>query len=195
MKSLNQLKKAILILVAMILLLILFCSCDSKINRINIVGTYRNDSVMGYEAVVENGTITIYSLSPFRKEIYWYGTCNPMNNGDKDKIEVVSEKIDRGNNGFFDGFGSFGSFGNESGALQKTIVFYEDSLVFVYDMGGFNVREEKLYKLEDKTANDSNAEKLPETIPRETIPTPNDETKSSEDKNESDNIGGADYVL
>ena len=195
MKSLNQLKKAILILVAMILLLILFCSCDSKINKINIVGTYRNDSVMGYEAVVENGTITIYSLSPFRKEIYWYGTCNPMNNGDKDKIEVVSEKIDRGNNGFFDGFGSFGSFGNESGALQKTIVFYEDSLVFVYDMGGFNVREEKLYKLEDKTANDSNAEKLPETIPRETIPTPNDETKSSEDKNESDNIGGADYVL
>ncbi len=195
MKSLNQLKKAILILVAMILLLILFCSCDSKINRINIVGTYRNDSVMGYEAVVENGTITIYSLSPFRKEIYWYGTCNPMNNGDKDKIEVVSEKIDRGNNGLFGGFGSFGSFGNESGALEKTIVFYEDSLVFVYDMGGFNVREEKLYKLEDKTANDSNAEKLPETIPRETIPTPNDETKPSEDKNESDNIGGADYVL
>lgn len=195
MKSLNQLKKAILILVAMILLLILFCSCDSKINRINIVGTYRNDSVMGYEAVVENGTITIYSLSPFRKEIYWYGTCNPMNNGDKDKIEVVSEKIDRGNNGFFGGFGSFGSFGNKSGALEKTIVFYEDSLVFVYDMGGFNVREEKLYKLEDKTANDSNAEKLPETIPRETIPTPNDETKPSEDKNESDNIGGADYVL
>lgn len=195
MKILNQLKKAILILVVMILLLILFCSCDSKINRINIVGTYRNDSVMGYEAVVENGTITIYSLSPFRKEIYWYGTCNPMNNGDKDKIEVVSEKIDRGNNGFFGGFGSFGSFGNESGALQKTIVFYEDSLVFVYDMGGFNVRKEKLYKLEDKTANDSNAEKLPETIPRETIPTPNDETKPSEDKKESDNIGGADYVL
>ena len=190
MKNIN--KKILKIFITLYLTIVFLCACDSNINRINIVGTYRNDSMMGYEAVVQNNTITIYSITPFRKEIYWYGTCTPLNSGEKDKVEVLSERIDRGTDNFF---GAFGGFSNGSGATQKNIVFYEDSLVFVYDMGGFNVREERLYKLEEKTANDSNAKKLPETIPRETIPMPDDKTKPSEEKKESEKVGGEDYIL
>ena len=59
-------------------------------------------------------------------------------------------------------------------------------------MGGFNIREEKLYKIDAKHSNDSNADKLPETIPREEIvPYPNEETKEQSDEI----ITGRDYTL
>ena len=154
-------KNKILFLITALLLIL--TSCVGRSHRINILGTYRNDSMMGYEAVVSNGTISIYSITPFKRELYWYGTCIENEKQKDNKIIIISEKIDTGRN--YDFFGGFGSFNNESQSLKKAITFYYDSLEFYYDVVGFNVRKEKLYKVDTKHSNDSNAEKIPELIP------------------------------
>ena len=59
-------------MIAIISSVVLCVACNSKVSRINIHGTYKGTGVMSYEAVVENGTITIYSNSFF---VVWHMQC------------------------------------------------------------------------------------------------------------------------
>ena len=161
---------------------VLFTACNSKVSRINIHGTYRGTGVMSYEAVVENGTITIYSNSFFDRDVYWYGTCN-ANEMNNENIILSKRLATEADNSFF-GF-SFGSI-NRSRATEKEILFTEDSLTFVYDMGGMAVQQVTLQKegASKKKYNefDSDAEKKdpnyqPPTIP---MPGPPGQTKPTE---------------
>ena len=171
----NNFKKQI-VLSALLLMLTSFTACGPSTPYININGTYKSNNVMnGYEAVVENGEITIYSISPFNTEVYWYGTCNQSDLDANNKL--VSKKIQtaRDRDWFFSDFG-FG-FG-KSGAYEKEIEFTENSLTFIYDMSGMAISQETLYKeVKRITENDSNAKKadpnyvepskpLPHEIPR-----------------------------
>lgn len=155
--------------------LLLLVACTSKIKRINIHGTYKGGGISSYEAVVDAGTITIYSISFFEKTVYWYGTCNSWELDNNNKL--ISRRLDtgRGNSWFSFDFG----FG-KSGASEKEILFTEDSLTFIYDMSGMAINQVTLYKEgAQKKYNefDSNAEKadpnyvepskpLPHEIPR-----------------------------
>lgn len=157
-------EKRILIVLIMLSLASFIFSCDSKIRNININGTYVGTSAMGYEAVVEKGTITIYSTSFFEKEIYWYGTCHANELDEENKL--ISKRIERERKRDIFGFGfGFSSGINESRAREKVILFTEDSLTFIYDFSGMSVSQVTLYKenaKRKKPNNDSNAEKLPE---------------------------------
>ena len=174
-RELKNISKKIKLLVITLVSILLLVSCDSKISKINIHGTYKGTGIMNYEAVVEDGTITIYSTSFFEKEVYWYGTCH-ADDLDENNI-LVSKKLERERNRSWFGFGS-GM--NESYASEKKIKFTEDSLTFVYDFSGMSVSEVTLYKETTKRPkNNSNADELPET---ETYPyiAPVPETKESE---------------
>lgn len=170
----RTIKKLIAIGILIISLIILF-ACDSKINRINIHGTYRGSGISSYEAVVDDGTITIYSISFFDKSVYWYGTCNSQELDENNKL--ISKRLDTGRSNSWFNF-DFG-FG-KSGASEKEIQFTENSLTFIYDMSGMAINQVTLYKDEVKkkyNEYDSNAEKadpnyvepskpLPHEIPR-----------------------------
>lgn len=168
--------KKTIIVITIAILLFSICGCKSRINRINIHGTYRSYDMMGYEAVVENGTIAIYSISFFEKELYWFGTCNASDMNEENII--VSKRLETGRSNSWFGFG-FGM--NRSRVAEREILFTEDSLTFVYDMSGMAINRVTLYKdgaTEKKGgAYDSNAEKadpnyvepskpLPHELPR-----------------------------
>ena len=171
MKKIKKKNKKFLI-IAMIVLLF---ACDSKIKKINIHGTYKGTGMMGYEAVVDAGTITIYSTSFFEKSVYWYGTCNSYELDSDNKL--ISKKLDTGRSNSWFSF-DFGM--DRSGVTEKEILFTENSLTFIYDMGGMAINQVTLYKEgSDKKHSefDSNAEKadpnyvepskpLPHEIPR-----------------------------
>lgn len=182
----KQMKNLIIALIVIFILV----ACDSRIRKINIYGTYRSNKMMGYEAKVENGTITIYSIGPFDKNVYWYGTCKANELDENNKL--ISKRIEtqRERNWFFSDFG-FGL--NRSGVKEKEILFTNNSLIFIYDMNGMAVSQEILYKESEterkKGSYDSNAEKenpnyiepskpLPHEIPRgETVPAPTETPK------------------
>ena len=84
-------KLKILKLIFLLLLTFLLVSCDSKIRDININGNYYGIGAMSYEAVVEKGTITIYSTSFFNKEVYWYGTCHADELDEENKLFSVNK--------------------------------------------------------------------------------------------------------
>ncbi len=171
MKSIKVKKLIALLFSAMILLF----ACNSKINRINIHGTYKGTGMMGYEAKVEAGTIIIYTTSFFDKSVYWYGTCNANELDENNKL--ISKRLDTGRSNSWFSF-DFGL--NKSGMSEKEILFTEDSLTFIYDMSGMAINQITLYKEGgQKKYNefDSNAEKadpnyvepsqpLPHEIPR-----------------------------
>lgn len=172
---------SVIIIFASILLL---ASCDSKVSKINIHGTYKGTGIMNYEAIVEDGTIKIYSTSFFDKELYWYGTCiaSEMN----EENIIVSRRLptddEYGMFGFGFGFGSM----NRSRVSEREILFTNDSLTFVYDMSGMAVQRVTLQKVgaTKKKYNeyDSDAEKAdpnyqPPTIP---MPGPPGQTKPTE---------------
>ena len=178
MKSI--LKKVIIALI--VVSSVLLVSCESRVSRINIHGTYKGTGMMSYEAIVENGTITIYSTSFFEKEIYWYGTCiaSEMN----EENIIVSRRLATNDDYGFFGFG-FGSM-NRSRVSEREILFTNDSLTFVYDMAGMAVQRVTLQKVDasKKKYNefDSDAEKAdpnyqPPTIP---LPPPPGQTKPTE---------------
>ena len=163
------------LIISVFLTSLLLTSCNSKIRRINIHGTYKGGSMMGYEAVVDAGTITIYSTSFFNKSVYWYGTCNTYELDDDYKL--ISKKLEtEKNNSWF----SFDFGINKSGLIEKEIQFTENSLTFIYDIGGMSINQVTLYKEESEKKGgefDSNAEKadpnyvepskpLPHEIPR-----------------------------
>lgn len=171
-RELKNLYKRIKLLTITLASILLLASCDSKISKINIHGTYKGVGIMNYEAVVEEGTITIYSTSFFEKNVYWYGTCiaNEMN---EDNI-IVSRRLATNDDYDFFGFG-FGSM-NKSRAAEKEILFTSDSLTFIYDMGGMAVQRVTLQKegASKKKYNefDSNAEKADPNYKDPTIPLP-----------------------
>ena len=171
----------------------LLFACDSKINRINIHGTYKGGGISSYEAVVDAGTITIYSTSFFERTVYWYGTCNSQELDENNKL--ISRRLDSGrsNNWFSFDFGF-----EKSGASEKEILFTENSLTFIYDMSGMAINQVTLYKEgAQKKYNeyDSNAEKadpnyvepskpLPHEIPRgQEVPTEPPTEKPTENPN------------
>ena len=145
--------------------------------------------MMGYEAKVEAGTITIYSVTPFERTVYWYGTCNEYDL-DKDN-KLISKRIETesSRNWFYD----FGSM-RKSSMSTKEILFTDKSLTFIYDMSGMAISQETLYKItgDSKSSGfDSNAEKadpnyvepskpLPHEIPRDQKPTETETEPSSE---------------
>lgn len=167
-----KIKKRIFLLTLVTMFLF---ACSSKIRRINIHGTYKGTGMMGYEAKVEAGTITIYSTSFFEKSVYWYGTCNANELDENNKL--ISKRLDTGRSNSWFSF-DFGL--NKSGMSEKEILFTEDSLTFIYDMSGMAINQITLYKEGgQKKYNefDSNAEKadpnyvepsqpLPHEIPR-----------------------------
>ena len=162
-------------IVLLILVVMLLFACDSKIKKINIHGTYKGNGMIGYEAVVDAGTITIYSTSFFEKSVYWYGTCNSYELDSNNKL--ISKKLDTGRSNSWFSF-DFGM--DRSGVTEKEILFTENSLTFIYDMSGMAISQVTLYKEgSEKKHNeyDSNAEKadpnyvepskpLPHEIPR-----------------------------
>ena len=197
----RQIVRKMTLLVILLASLFTLMSCDSKIRDININGTYYGTGTMGYEAVVENGTITIYNTSFFNKEVYWYGTChaNELNADNK----LISQRLEREKSrSFYDDFFGNSFFGrsmNESRASEKEILFTEDSLTFVYDFSGMAVSQVTLYKeTNKKRQNDSNAIEVPETetyepyvIPRDDNRNkPNDENKGN--KNDETTKGSDD---
>lgn len=171
-RELKNLYKKIKLLTITLASILLLASCDSKISKINIHGTYKGTGIMNYEAVVEDGTITIYSTSFFEKDIYWYGTCiaNEMNENNI----IVSRRLATNDEYDFFGFG-FGSM-NRSRATEKEILFTDDSLTFIYDMSGMAVQRVTLQKegANKKKYNefDSNAEKADPNYKDPTIPLP-----------------------
>ena len=168
---LKFIKKLKLTIISLIFATIL-ASCGSGVSRININGTYAGAGMMSYEAVVDDGTITIYSTSFFEREVYWYGTCisSEMN---EDNI-ILSRRLETNDDYNFFGFG-FGSM-NKSRASEKEILFTEDSLTFIYDMSGMAVQRVTLTKqgASKKRYNeyDSNAEKADPNYKDPTIPLP-----------------------
>lgn len=170
-QQIKTFKKIITILMATTFLF----ACGSKISRINIHGTYHGVGISSYEAVVDAGTITIYSTSFFDKTVYWYGTCEASELDENNKIISKRIETEKRNSWFSFDFGM-----EKSGVSEKEIYFTEDSLTFVYDMAGMSIHQITLYKDEAKkkyNEYDSNAEKadpnyvepskpLPHEIPR-----------------------------
>lgn len=168
-------KKTISKIITLLIALSLLFACESKIRRINIHGTYKGNGMSNYEAVVDGGTITIYSISFFERSVYWYGTCNASDLDQNNKL--ISRKLDTGRSYSWFSF-DFGF--NRSAVTEKEILFTENSLTFIYDMSGMAISQVTLYKDESsKKYNeyDSNAEKadpnyvepskpLPHEIPR-----------------------------
>ena len=155
---------------------------------------------MSYEAVVEKGTITIYSTNFFEKDVYWYGTCHADELDAENKL--ISKKIEREEErDFFDDFfgrGMLNNHFNESTAYEKEILFTEDSLTFAYDFGGMIVNQVTLYKENNKRPqNDSNAIGNGETETYEPYVIPRDETKphNDSDENKKDDKQNEDIVL
>ena len=198
--------RKIALIFALIISMILLVSCDSKIRNINIHGTYRsNNSMMGYEAIVDNGTIAIYSISPFERSLYWYGTCNANELDENNKLISQRLETESDRNWFFSDFGSMG----RSKVRAKEILFTDNSLTFIYDMSGMAISQETLYKqVEERKGGsgfDSNAEKadpnyvepskpLPHEIPRGQKPTeesteaPTEQSKETEKDFDEDTI-------
>ncbi len=158
---------------------------------------------MGYEAVVEDGTIAIYSTSFFDRELYWYGTCNAHELNDQNII--VSKRLATDQDNSFFGFG-FGFGMNRSRASEREILFTEDSLTFVYDVAGMAMNNVTLYKTDaGKKKVDpygSNAEKadpnyvepsqpLPHELPRGETAPPTTEAPT-EAPSEAPVVGAAD---
>ena len=166
LKFIKKLKLTIIMLISAMILV----SCGSGVSRININGTYVGTGVMSYEAVVEDGTITIYSTSFFERETYWYGTCisSEMN----EENIVISRRLATNDDYSFFGFGSM----NKSRASEKEILFTNDSLTFIYDMAGMAVQRVTLQKVEASRKRynefDSNAEKADPNYKDPTIPLP-----------------------
>ena len=209
MKLLKHIIIKYTLLITCLMFVITLAACESKINSLNIHGTYVSNGMMGYEAIVENGTITIYSITPFERSLYWHGTCN-ASELDKDN-KLISRRIETESdrNWFFSDFGSMG----KSRMSSKEILFTDTSLTFIYDMSGISVSQETLYKkIEEKHYNgfDSNAETpypgyvvpsepLPHELPRGYKPT-EEETETAPSKDEiapSEDIvvDGKDYTL
>lgn len=175
LRHLNKNMKNRIVKIALLAAALLLFACDSKINRINIHGTYKGGGISSYEAVVDAGTITIYSISFFEKTVYWYGTCNSQELDENNKL--ISKRLDTGRS---DSWFSFDFGFGKSGASEKEILFTENSLTFIYDMRGMAINQVTLYKEgAQKKYNefDSNAEKadpnyvepskpLPHEIPR-----------------------------
>ena len=157
---------------------LLLFACDSKINRINIHGTYKGGGISSYEAVVDAGTITIYSTSFFERTVYWYGTCNSQELDENNKL--ISRRLDTGssNNWFSFDFG----FGR-SGANEKEILFTENSLTFIYDMSGMaNEYDSNAEKADPNYVEPSKP--LPHEIPRgQEVPTEPPTEKPTENPN------------
>lgn len=198
-------KKKILKFISLAMVLFLF-ACESKIKRINIHGTYRGGSgISNYEAVVDAGTITIYSISFFEKTVYWYGTCNSNELDENNKL--VSKRLDTGRSNSWFSF----DFGFEkSGSSEKEILFTDNSLTFIYDMSGMAINQVTLYKDDIKkkyNEYDSNAEKadpnyvepskpLPHEIPRgQEAPTTEAPTEAPTENPAELMPGGNDYSL
>ena len=166
LKFIKKLKLTIIMLISAMIL----ASCGSSVSRININGTYAGAGMMSYEAVVDDGTITIYSTSFFEREVYWYGTCisSEMN---EDNI-IISRRLATNDDYSFFGFGSM----NRSRASEKEILFTNDSLTFIYDMAGMAVQRVTLQKIEASKRRynefDSNAEKADPNYKDPTIPLP-----------------------
>lgn len=180
-------KLKILKLIFLLLLTFVLVSCDSKIRDININGNYYGTGAMSYEAVVEKGTITIYSTSFFNKEVYWYGTCHADELDEENKL--ISKRIEKeDDNGIYDdifGFRFFRNNLNESRASEKEILFTENSLTFIYDFSGMSVSQVTLYKEDNKkTKNDSNAIEVPETETYEPYIVPRADEKKDNKKND-----------
>ena len=157
----------------------LLTSCGSNVQRLNINGTYIGQGMMDYEAIVEDGVITIYSTSFFEKNIYWYGTCNAADLNSNNIL--VSRKLARQRQSDFFGFG-FGSSIHESGANEKQIQFTDKTLTFVYDLSGMSINQITLYKLNAEKQDggfDSNADKVDPNYKEPTIdlPPPPGQTK------------------
>ena len=184
---------------------LLLFACNSKINRINIHGTYKGGGISSYEAVVDAGTITIYSTSFFERTVYWYGTCNSHELDENNK--VISRRLDTGRSNSWFSF-DFG-FGR-SGASEKEILFTENSLTFIYDMSGMAINQVTLYKegaRKKYNEYDSNAEKedpnyvepskpLPHEIPRgQEAPTTEAPTEAPTENPDVIVPGGNNYSL
>lgn len=159
-------------MILIVMSLVLLASCESRVSRINIHGTYKGTGLMNYEAIVENGTITIYSTSFFEKELYWYGTCiaSEMN----EENIIVSRRLATDDEYGIFGFG-FGSM-NRSRVSEREILFTNESLTFVYDMAGMAVQKVTLQKVgaEKKKYNEynSDADKADPNYKDPTIPLP-----------------------
>lgn len=167
-------KKLIKRIISLSLCIILLTSCGSSVQRLNINGTYTGQGMTSYEAIVEDGVITIYSTGFFEKTIYWYGTCN-ASDLNSDNI-LISRKLARQRQNDFFGFGfGFGSSINESGANEKQIKFTDKTLTFVYDLSGMSINQVTLYKInvENQVGGfDSNADKLDPNYKDPTIDVP-----------------------
>ena len=191
-KNMIKKTKKILSISFIVSMLILLSSCDSKIRRININGTYIGNSPMGYEAVVEAGTITIYSTSFFEKNIYWYGTCHA--NELDENYKLVSKRLETNERrSIFD----FGSSLNRSMVSEREILFTEDSLTFVYDFSGMAVERVTLYKQNTgkrKSEYDSNADKLDPNYVDPTLPTPGPPGQTTEKPTEKPKEESKDIV-
>ena len=188
----TKIKNLIVAVILMVSVILLF-ACNSKISRINIHGTYKGGGISSYEAVVDAGTITIYTTSFFEKKVYWYGTCNSQELDENNKL--ISKRLDIGrSNSWF----SFDFGFDKSGASEKEILFTENSLTFIYDMSGMAINQVTLYKEGAKkkySEFDSNAEKadpnyvepskpLPHEIPRgQEAPTEAPTEKPTENSN------------
>ena len=174
----NKLKKKITLgLVSLVLL----TSCSSGPRRLNIDGNYVGQGMMGYEAVVKDGTITIYSTSFFEREVYWYGTCNVEELDEKNMLISRRLEQERRNEPFGFGFG-FGFGMNLSGVREKQIAFTDKTLTFIYDMSGMSINQVTLYKqnVEKQYGDfDSNAEKVDPNYkePSIDLPPPPGQTK------------------
>ena len=159
----------------------LLTSCDSGVKRLNINGTYTGQGMMGYEAIVEDGVITIYTTSFFEKNVYWYGTCN-ASDLNSDNI-LVSRKLARQRQDDYFGFGfGFGSSIHESGETEKQIQFTDETLTFIYDLSGMAINQVTLYKVNAEKQGggfDSNADKVEPNYKEPTIdlPPPPGQTK------------------
>ena len=173
----KNIMKRIMLLVCILVL----TSCSSGITKLNINGNYTGQGMMEYEAIVEDGTITIYSYSFLEKNVYWYGTCNQEQLNSENIL--VSKKLARGRQDNFFGFGfGFGTSMHESGVTEKQIKFTDKSLTFVYDINGMSVHQVTLYKVNaerDSGNFDSNADKLDPNYKEPTIdlPPPPGQTK------------------
>ena len=188
MRSFN-LKRITKTTIVTLVSLLLLTSCGG-VRQLNIDGNYVGQGMMGYEAVVKDGEITIYSTSFFNREVYWHGTCN-VNELD-DKNMLISRRIDQSRNNDPFGFGFGFGFGmNTSGAREKQIAFTDKTLTFVYDMSGMSINQVTLYKqnIERQFGDfDSNAEKVDPNYKEPTIdlPPPPGQTKERQEETQTE---------
>ena len=180
MRSL-KLKRIVKKIIAALVSMSLLTSCGGGTRRLSIDGNYVGQGMMGDEAVVKDGEITIYSTSFFSREVYWHGTCNVYELDENNML--ISKRLEqtRSNDPFGFGFG-FGFGMNISGAREKQIAFTDKTLTFVYDMSGMSINQVTLYKqnVEKEFGDfDSNAEKVDPNYkePSIDLPPPPGQTK------------------